>query len=162
MKKIHKILLTASLMLFISLAGHAKEENSETGTQLYQRCSACHLPSGQGVPGMFPPLTQRLGRLTESEAGREYLVMVIDAGMMGSIEADGVTYRNVMPAQGDGLGDEGLAAVLNHLLKTFNAQTLPTHWKSFTAKEVASIKQRYPKANNQTVHQLRQKVEEPL
>ena len=162
MKKLHTFLLPASVMLFISLAGHTNEENSETGARVYQRCSACHLPTGEGVPGMFPPLTQRLGRLTATKAGREYLVMVIDAGMMGSIEADGVSYRNVMPAQGGGLRDEGLAAVLNYLLKTFNTETLPTDWTSFNAKEIASIKQRYPKANNQTVHQLRKAVDEHL
>lgn len=157
-----KIIALVLASLFINQMVRADQAKLENGKQLFQRCVACHLATAQGVPGMFPPLTQRLGVLVESQAGRDYLVMVINTGIAGVIEVEGKTYSNIMPAQASGLRDESIASVLNYLLETFNKETLPADWELFSAREVRSIKERYPKANIQTIHQLRQTVDDEL
>ena len=151
-------LLSAGLMLLASFASNADPLAPEKEAQLFQRCTACHLKTAQGVPGMFPPINQRLGALAGTEHGRDYLVMVLNNGLMGPITVDGRLYTNAMPAQGAALGDAGIASILNYLLTTFNTDTLPADWKRFDAEEVQAIKLRYADANNQTLQQLRQRA----
>ena len=107
---------------------------------------------------MFPPLTNRLGPLAHTQPGRDYLVMVVQAGLMGTIDIGQITYQGIMPAQGLAMTDEEIAAVINYLLKAFNTKTLTDKWQRFSKKEVATIKSRYPNPNGQSVHALRQKV----
>lgn len=121
----------------------------------YKRCAACHLETGEGVPGAFPPLTDRLGPLTGTEAGRDYLTLVIEAGLMGAIDVDGVTYRGMMPPQRGGLDDAEKAEILNHIIDKFNAGTAPASWEAFTADEIAAVKDRHGKINARKVHELR-------
>lgn len=148
--------ITAFLLLIFSLSSLA--ETQLTGERHYKQCSACHLASGAGVPGMFPPLIERFGPLAERKVGREYLVMVIQAGLMGRLSIDGSTYQGMMPAQGSSLGDDGIAAVLNYILQTFNAGSLHEEVQAFTAEEVATIKAQYPNASGRDIYTLRQTV----
>jgi len=141
------------LLVALSLLTSAQAQAS--GEQGYRQCAACHLPTGAGVPGMFPPLTQRLGELAGHQPGRDYLVMVIQAGLMGSLTIEGIRYQGMMPAQGGSLGDKGIAEVINYLLQTFNAETLASSSKPFDAEEVSAIKARYPKASGYDIYQLR-------
>jgi mono/diheme cytochrome c family protein len=90
--------------------------------------------------------------------GRDYLVLVVQMGLMGDLQIDGSKYRGVMPAQGPGLGDEGVAAVLNYVLKQFNQRTLPAAPHRFSAAEVARIKARYPRLNAAQLRKLRADV----
>ena len=138
------------LMLGAPLLSNAEKK----GTELYQRCAGCHLKTAEGVPGMFPPIKDRLGSLVKKSAGRDYLVMVINTGLIGNLKVDGASYfNNIMPGQL--LENVETAAVLNYLLEEFNAKTLPKNWKQFTDAEVALIKKRYPNANAQKVYELR-------
>lgn len=144
------------LLLLFSSTGRADELSH--GAKLYQRCAVCHLATAKGVPGMFPPLIQRLGPLASTQQGRDYLVMVVQAGLIGSIHIDGVTYQGIMPAQGSAMKEESMAVVLNYLLENFNSNTLADNWQRFTSSEVASITSRYPKTSGQEVYVLRQAV----
>ena len=152
-KKTDKRLLFIVLMLGTSLLCRA----DQSGADLYQRCAACHLKTAQGVPGMFPPLTERLGPLVDSSSGRDYLVMVVNTGLIGNFTINGSSYINNMMA-GQLLDNADAAAVLNYLLDTFNRNTLPKYWKPFTESEVESIIVRYPNANAQNVYTLRKSV----
>ncbi len=87
--------------------------------------------------------------------GRDYLVMVIEAGLMGPLEIEGATYRGIMPPQGPALKNEDVAAVLNYVLTSFNQNTLPNDWQAFTSAEVARISSRYPNTTMQTMQLLR-------
>ena len=149
-------LLVVFLLMMVSLSSTA--ETHSVGEKHFKQCASCHLPSGAGVPGMFPPLTKRLGPLVGSQKGRDYLVMVIQAGLMGRLSIGGTAYQGVMPAQGSSLGDDGVASVLNYTLQTFNVDTLSKKSRPFTTKEVASIKARYPNANSRDVYTLRQSI----
>jgi mono/diheme cytochrome c family protein len=152
----------AIVVLALGLASTARANggaddgaDSNGGASAYVRCAACHLADGSGVPGAFPPLAGRLGGLTASDAGRDYLVMVVKSGLMGAMEVDGVPYQGVMSAQATGLDDAGVAALLNYTMTEFNSDGLPGDWQPFSAAEVTSIAARYPGANPMSVYKLR-------
>lgn len=64
------------------------------GAQLYsQNCTGCHGANGQGIAGVFPPLTNNPRMQDEA-----YVVKVIREGISGPLEVNGQTYNGVMPA----------------------------------------------------------------
>lgn len=156
--KIENMLIRSGLFLLLlmsALQSNAEHKDITAGEALYQRCAACHLKTAAGVPGMFPPLNERLGPMIRSQQGRDYLAMVIEAGLMGSINVEGLTYRGIMPAQGAAMDNDEVAQLLNYILQTFNANSLEDNWQAYTKSEVADIKSRYPKATGRDVHTLR-------
>jgi mono/diheme cytochrome c family protein len=112
---------------------------ASSGQALFSRCAACHLADGQGVPGLFPPLADRLGTLMSKAGARDYVVLVVQMGLTGELQIDGSPYQGVMPAQGPDLGNEGVAAVLNYVFKQLNRKSLPAGWTEFSGAEVARI-----------------------
>lgn len=96
-----------------------------------QVCGICHLESGQGVPGAFPPLNARLALLVTNEPGRNYLVGIMSNGLYGRIEVGDDVYNGAMPALSSQQDSETVAGLLNYVLSTF-AQTNA----GFTAKEI--------------------------
>ncbi|WP_156397603.1 MULTISPECIES: c-type cytochrome [unclassified Sphingomonas] len=103
------------------------------GAKVYQRCAACHLPTGKGVPGAFPPLQADVRALAGIPEGRRYLVLAVTSGLSGPLTVEGKTYRGMMPPQ-SGLDDEAVAAVLSHVTGEIagGGRTV----KPFTAAEV--------------------------
>ena len=91
------------------------EESIADGAGIYQDfCVQCHLDSGEGVSGVFPPL-----------AASDYLLNNIDLsikgikyGLNGPIEVNGETYDGVM--QNQGLEEEEIADVMNYILNSWN------------------------------------------
>ena len=81
-------------------------------------CAGCHRPSGAGLPPDVPTLVGELGRLVEIPEGREYLVRV-----PGASQAP--------------VSDQRLAAIINWILREFNAETLPDGFVPFSAAEVS-------------------------
>ena len=145
-----------ALVSLASLHGASAAETADHGAKIYQRCAACHLPTGAGVPGAFPALAGRVGVAAANDAGRDYLVMTVAAGLMGEIEVDGVKIRGVMPAQA-GLTDADIAAVLNYA-SSLKAPAATAAAKPFTAEEVAAIRGRHAGANPTAVHAIRSGV----
>jgi mono/diheme cytochrome c family protein/heme/copper-type cytochrome/quinol oxidase subunit 4 len=93
--------------------------DTELGGRVYaSNCAGCHQANGQGIPGAFPPLAGHLPTLYQTDSGREYLVNTLLYGLQGQIEALGQSYNGVMPAWAQ-LGDDEIAAVLNHGLGEF-------------------------------------------
>lgn len=149
-----RLIIVAALSM-ASFAAHAEAPPAAQGAKIYQRCAACHLPNGQGVPGAFPALAGRSVEAAATDAGRDYLVMTIVAGVMGEIEVDGRKIRGVMPAQA-GLTDADVAAVLNHTMALPSpAAKEKKPSRPFTAEEVAAIKARFGKATPSSVHAIR-------
>lgn len=66
------------------------------GRTAYQTCVACHQATGQGVPGVYPPLAGSEW-VTGSE---ERLIRVLLHGLTGPIQVKGNTYNQLMPAFG--------------------------------------------------------------
>ena len=118
------------------LTGQAVFAADELGREGYlQTCSICHMKNGQGVPGAFPPLNDRLSVWTSSKEGRRYLVSVLAKGLFGPIDVGGVRYAGAMPPLAQ-LGPDDMAALLNYVLKTFAAAGPE---QSFSPTEVEAI-----------------------
>lgn len=81
----------------VATAGPVQVDPVARGRSLYMaNCIACHQVSGQGIPGMFPPLAN-------SEwvtGGEDGVVRILLHGLSGSITVAGHPYSGVMPAFG--------------------------------------------------------------
>lgn len=108
-------LLVGLALLMIASPSLAQTDEADTeqltlGQQVYaDNCSACHQPSGVGIPGSFPPLLDN-----PNVDDSEYVRGVIQNGRTGPIEVDGVTYDGVMPSFST-LDDEQIDAVIAFL-----------------------------------------------
>jgi Cytochrome c, mono- and diheme variants len=105
------------------------------GAKLYSaHCQSCHQANGQGIPGVFPPLTH-LDKVVQAKGGREYLIRVVLYGLQGPLTVEGKTYNGVMPPFRQ-LKDQQVADVLNYILTTFaKSKAKPT-----TAAEVKAAR----------------------
>jgi mono/diheme cytochrome c family protein len=81
------------------------------GAALYSvNCAACHQPSGEGLPGVFPPLAG--DPVVQALDPTEHIITVLNGKQGSSI--GGIKYASPMPAFKEILNDDDLAAVLNH------------------------------------------------
>ena len=93
------------------LAG-TKESGKVDGAALFASlCVACHQASGQGLPGVFPPLADSEWVLGKDSTAAAILLHGINGGMT----VKGNTYNGVMPGFASQLGDEQIAAVLTYV-----------------------------------------------
>lgn len=142
-------LVAASLVLRAPATAAAQPDGAVT----YKRCAACHVATGAGVPGAFPPLGGNIRALSQSAEGRRYLAMVVIKGVSGPLTVEGKTYRGVMPAQGD-LDDASIAAVLDHVV----AKIAKGKAKPFTAAEIGAARKSAGTMNASAVGKLRTTV----
>ncbi len=105
------------------------QQSAERGKEIYSElCVTCHLPSGKGVAGAFPPLNPS-DWLTNK---REESIHAIKYGLKGEIVVNGATYNNVMLPLG--LEDDEVADVMNYTIQTWNKGEM------VTVEEVAAVK----------------------
>ena len=110
------MLLVITLAMLLLSGGVEAADDAQARYLLH--CRGCHLANGSGVPPDVPTLVDEIGRLVASPAGREYVVRVPFVSQSA-------------------LDDEDLAVVLNWILETFNADTLPADFQSYSAVEIA-------------------------
>jgi mono/diheme cytochrome c family protein len=72
------------------------------------RCASCHQATGQGVPGVFPPLA---GAEIVNGPGAEHIKIVLK-GLSGPIKVKGKMYNGAMPPHSM-MSDADIAAVIN-------------------------------------------------
>lgn len=92
----------------------SKAEKIELGRRLFSSvCAACHQPTGQGLPNVFPPL-----------AGSDFLnadktraIKIVINGRQGELIVNGRKFNNSMPKFP--LGDEDIANVLTYVYNSF-------------------------------------------
>jgi cytochrome c5 len=120
-------------------------------------CSMCHQLGASGVPGQFPRLAGRAGRIASTAAGRGYLEHVVLYGMMGTISVDGTPIvGGVMPSFSS-LSDQDLADALNYIISLDASGKLHWHGAVIQPAEIAHV--RAGKAfSPMQVHQLRAAV----
>jgi len=102
------LLLSSSVMPSFAQEAQptGEPETLELGVEVFRTvCSACHGPTGGGVPELFPPL-----RDNERVLDPAYVESVVREGLAGPIDVNGVTYDRVMPPPA-GLTDEEIQAV---------------------------------------------------
>jgi mono/diheme cytochrome c family protein len=81
------------------------------GAALYSaNCAACHQATGQGLAGVFPPLSG--DPVVTAADPAEHITTVLNGKQGGVI--GGVTYASPMPAFKEILNDADLAAIVNH------------------------------------------------
>ncbi len=89
------------------------------GEKLFATCAACHQPTGQGVPGVFPPLAG-----SEWVQGDEQRVArILLSGLQGAVTVEGKQFgvgatASAMPAFGPGgfgWSDEKISYVLSYV-----------------------------------------------
>lgn len=98
------------------------------GSKLYaQVCAACHQDTGKGIAGAFPPLA---GSAVVNDKDPELLIRIIIQGY------DARTDYGVMPAFGDQLNDEEIAAITTHERSSWGNDASPV-----SKEDVAKIRQ---------------------
>jgi mono/diheme cytochrome c family protein len=101
-------------------------------------CGTCHQPDGQGVPDTFPPLAGHALAVLTRPGGREYLAHLVLYGLVGRIVVNGKLFEGAMPAWGETLSNEQLAAALDYVFHSWtNQQALPTNFEPFVPAEIA-------------------------
>lgn len=99
--------------LKLDLTGKTEEESKvamvEAGGKLFeQNCMACHMATGLGVPGAFPPLAG--SDFIEDPAKHAHIIV---HGLSGAITVNGAAFNGVMAAFG-GLCDEEIASIATY------------------------------------------------
>ena len=141
------------VFLTCALAGIALAKTD--GASVYQRCVSCHTSAGSGIGGVFPPLAGHAPKLVNAD--RAYPIQVLLFGLGGEIEVEGKKYNGAMPAFGDQLKDDEIAAVLNYVLSSWgNDKVLPKGHKEYTYAEVKGV--RGKKLTAKQVHDARMKL----
>lgn len=109
------------------------------GKKSYEQvCITCHMPTGQGVAGMFPPLAG-----SEWVTGSpERLIRIVVYGLKGPLQVAGKEYgQAAMPVIGKVAGsgynwnDERVAAVLTYIRQEWGNKAGP-----ITAEQVTAIR----------------------
>lgn len=104
-------------LLVLALAGLCPPAAADPQADYLLHCGGCHRPDATGVPPLVPSLAGTLGRIAASPEGRDYIVRVPGASQTP-------------------LSDEALAGVMNWVLLTFNAGTLPDDFEPLSGREV--------------------------
>ena len=114
--------MAALLLLLGPLAAAAEPAiNKERARFNYQMfCQGCHTGDGMGYKSV-PVLKGFVGHFLASQAGREYLVRVPGAA-------------------NSALASDKLAEVLNWIVVTFGADSIPANWQFYRAEEVAQYR----------------------
>ncbi len=92
----------------------------KAGSPLYMAtCMACHQPTGNGLPGVFPPLAKT--DYVNGDSRR--LVAIVLKGIAGAMKVNGVTYATGMPQPDLSFAqlkdDKNVADVLNYVRNSF-------------------------------------------
>jgi mono/diheme cytochrome c family protein len=97
-----------------------------------QICVTCHLPTGEGVAGTFPPLA---GSEFATAANPVVPIRIVLRGMQGPVTVKGAQYNGVMAPFGTGveLSDEQVAAVLTYVRSSWGNSA-----SAITPQQVAS------------------------
>ncbi len=106
------------------------EQSITDGEEIYQDfCIQCHLETGEGVSGVFPPLAKSDYLVNNTKMS----IRGLKFGMSGPIVVNGEEYNGVM--QDQGLDDVEIADVMNYILNNWGNE-----FKGMiTEEQVASI-----------------------
>jgi mono/diheme cytochrome c family protein len=111
------------------------------GARTYDgNCAGCHQRSGHGIAGGFPPLAGHAPEVL-AKGGRAFMVRLVLFGMTGAIAVDGTPYNGNMPAWGDSLKDDEIAAVIDYALTAWdNDKRLPKDFKPIVPADIAAAR----------------------
>ena len=99
------------------------------------QCAACHQASGQGLPGVFPPLDG--SEWVQGEP--RVLANILLHGVTGELTVKGQTYQGAMPSFQQ-LGDAELAALASYIRSSWSNQAGPVEPGLFAQERQASTR----------------------
>ena len=109
----------------------ALKESIKRGNTVYSDfCVSCHLPNGNGVNKIYPPLANS----DYLEANRYASIKGLKFGLKGKIKVNGVEYNKYMPPMG--LSAKEIADVMNYT----NYSWGNAFGKIVTVEEVSEIR----------------------
>jgi mono/diheme cytochrome c family protein len=117
--------------------GPAVEETPlSLGKKVYSgNCAACHQSTGEGQPGMYPPL----GGSEWVIGNKDRLSAILLHGLAGPVTVRGATYSaGVMPAWGTILTDEKIADVMTYMRASWGNTA-----DAVTPEEVSAVRAKY-------------------
>jgi len=107
------------------------KKSIERGREIYTDfCISCHLPTGEGVESVFPPLAKSDFLFKNREAS----IRGIKFGQQGEMIVNGKTYNGSMASLG--LEDDEIADVMNYITNSWGNK----NDEIITQKEVSNIK----------------------
>jgi len=146
-------LIRSSVVAAAALLASPGFADEPAGAAIFaNRCAVCHGPQAAGIPGSFPSLHEQIAAFAKIPEGRDYLVMVVTTGLMGSLKVAGVNYNGVMPAQ-SGLSEADIAAVLSYLASGLGKGDVGT--PALSASDVADARARHTDKSAQATRALR-------
>lgn len=90
---------------------HQPENWKSAGKAIYSQCVACHTASGEGQPGLYPPL-----KASEFVIhGEKRLVAILQHGVTGALTVNGKPFNGQMQPLGAGMTDKQLAQLLSYI-----------------------------------------------
>ena len=111
------ISLLVSGMGYISSIFHENDslkESIKRGKEVYvENCASCHLGTGEGVVGTFPPLAKADYLLKNPQNG----IKAVKFGLSGKISVNGEEFDSMMP--NPGLDTDEIADVMNYIMNTW-------------------------------------------
>ncbi len=132
----------------VLLVAIAPLDAAADGAALFaQNCAMCHQVGATGLPGQFPRLAGRVGRIARKAEGRAYLIDILTYGMAGQVVVDKEPIIGVMPPLP--LSDEDAALVLSYVASLGTEMPTP-----IGADEVATERAK-PRKSSADVHALR-------
>lgn len=133
MKKLLSALFLAGasmVMLSATTQDDALSKSMARGKVTYEeRCIACHMADGKGIPSVFPPLAESDFLMKKQKDA----IKAIKFGQDGEITVNGTVYNNFMPSQD--LSDAEIADVMNYIQNSWGNKG-----KMVTAEAVAKVK----------------------
>ena len=106
------------LLLLLTAATGAAEDPK---VSYWLHCGGCHRLDGSSAPPEVPTLLEEPGRIAALPGGREYLARVPGVAQAG-------------------INDAELADVLNYVLQTFSAATLPPCFRAYSPAEIGRLR----------------------
>lgn len=125
-------------ILFLGLSGFLSyqtfdlEASIQSGREIYNgQCASCHMPKGEGIPTIYPPLAKSDFLMAETEKS---IIMILQGGSE-SITVNGVDYNGAMP--NFNLSDKHVSDVMNYIRNTWGNKgeaIKPEHVKAIREK----------------------------
>jgi mono/diheme cytochrome c family protein len=114
-----------------------KAERIELGRRTFMICAACHQPSGQGRPNVFPPLAGS----DFLNADKDRAIQTVIFGRHGEVVVNGQKFNNAMPSLP--LTDQDIANVLTFVYNSFGNSGLEV-----TPEEVKALRSHPPASSS--------------
>ena len=123
------------ILLFMIAKGFSQSESLKNsfdrGKVIYTDfCVTCHLPNGEGVKDVNPPLAKSDYLIKNRDAS----IRGIKFGQQGEITVNGKKYNSIMAPMG--LSDKEVADVMNYITNSWSNKNT----KLITENEVSKIK----------------------